>query len=127
MGTSKFYANLTGSAAPVSMFCKPGDDKCFRIAIDCTAETEAAQRLVLCTTATTLGAIAHGCGKVAADNVCSATTADTTNTSGGSGYTAAGIEGLKITTQVSGICCDGKTTNDCNNTIDCWFGVVVAG
>lgn len=114
----------------MSTFCKPGDDQCFRIAIDCTKETDADKRLVLCATATTLGAYALGCGKAAADNVCSTTTAGTVNASGGSGYTGTGIDGFLIEAtgvKVSGICCDGKATTDCNNTIDCMYGQVDAG
>jgi len=94
-------------------------------------ETDATQKLVLCATTTTVSAIAFGCAKAAADNVCSTVTATDVNPSGGSGYIAAGQTGLKTDTttadvMVSGSCCDGLT-HDCNDRINCWKGMVGAG
>jgi hypothetical protein len=70
MGTSKFYVDLTGSAAPVSQYCKFGDDKCFRIVIDCQKETDATKRVVLCAATDTTTAMAWGCAESDAASVC---------------------------------------------------------
>jgi len=127
-GTSKFYVALTGSADPVSQYCATADDRCFRISIDCTKETDDAQRLVLCKDANQVSAIAFGCAKNAADNVC---TALAVNTSGGTTYDKAGVDGLKMEktgVKVSATCCVGAgDAADCNKTINCWVGMVGAG
>jgi len=69
-GTSKFYVDLTGTSAPVSKWCKPSDDRCFRIVIDCVKETDTDKQLVLCKDAKQVNASAFGCAQNKDDNVC---------------------------------------------------------
>lgn len=69
-GSSKFYVDLTGTDAPTTTMCAPNDDRCFRIVIDCTKETNADQKLVLCKDANTVTASAFGCAQNHADSVC---------------------------------------------------------
>jgi len=127
MGTSKFYVDLTGLTAPVSQYCGTASDRCFRISLDCTKETDAAQRLVLCKDTSTVNAIAFGCAKNDAASVCDALAV---RTSGGTAYDKDGVDGLKMATtgvKVSATCCDGKAVSDCNNTINCMYGMIGAG
>lgn len=51
--SSNFMNTLVGTAAPASKECAVADDYCVAIILDCSKETDAAQKLVVCKAADT--------------------------------------------------------------------------
>lgn len=51
--TSNFMNTLTGVLAPASKECAAADDYCIAIILDCSLETAAVQKLVVCKLADT--------------------------------------------------------------------------
>jgi len=116
-GDGGYMKDITGAAAPATTLCAVGDDRCLAIIVDCSKETDADQKLVLCKTADTTQAEYYSCAKNADDGWCKDDTFDVP----AAAKDKTGIEGFKATESVQ-LCCKGQDVANCNQVRSCIIG-----